>query len=83
MPWPRANCMPCAALTRLPGDERQAIELRLVGMTGREIAQELGRSNEEIKMLQQPALAHHEPLAHLVYTAQSRHSNSDSQRVVG
>lgn len=46
-----------AALTRLPPDQRQAVELRLAGLTGREIAQELGRSHEAVKMLQQRALA--------------------------
>jgi RNA polymerase sigma-70 factor (ECF subfamily) len=39
------------ALSRLPTDQRQAIELRLAGLTGREIANELGRSHEAIKML--------------------------------
>ena len=47
-----------SALSRLPADQRQAIELRLAGLTGREIARELGRSHEAIKMLQQRALAH-------------------------
>ena len=47
-----------SALSRLPADQRQAIELRLAGLTGREIAHELGRSHEAIKMLQQRALAH-------------------------
>jgi RNA polymerase sigma-70 factor (ECF subfamily) len=47
-----------AALAHLPADQRQAIELRLAGLTGREIARELGRSHEAVKMLQQRALAH-------------------------
>jgi RNA polymerase sigma-70 factor, ECF subfamily len=47
-----------AALTHLPADQRHAIELRLAGLTGREIARELGRSHEAVKMLQQRALAH-------------------------
>jgi RNA polymerase sigma-70 factor, ECF subfamily len=47
-----------AALSQLPIDQRRAIELRLAGLTGREIARELGRSHEAIKMLQQRALAH-------------------------
>jgi RNA polymerase sigma-70 factor (ECF subfamily) len=47
-----------AALGHLPADQRQAIELRLAGLTGREIARELGRSHEAVKMLQQRALAH-------------------------
>jgi RNA polymerase sigma-70 factor (ECF subfamily) len=46
-----------AALARLAPDQRQAIELRLAGLTGREIAQELGRSHEAVKMLQQRGLA--------------------------
>jgi RNA polymerase sigma-70 factor (ECF subfamily) len=50
-------CRVRAALARLPPDQRQAIELRLAGLTGREIAQELGRSHQAVKMLQQRALA--------------------------
>lgn len=46
-----------AALAQLPPDQRQAIELRLAGLTGREIAQELGRSHDAVKMLQQRGLA--------------------------
>lgn len=46
-----------AALAHLPPDQRRAIELRLAGLTGREIARELGRSHEAVKMLQQRALA--------------------------
>ena len=46
-----------AALARLPADQRRAIELRLAGLTGREIAHELGRSHEAVRMLQQRALA--------------------------
>lgn len=46
-----------AALAQLPPDQRQAIELRLAGLTGREIARELGRSHEAVKMLQQRGLA--------------------------
>jgi RNA polymerase sigma-70 factor (ECF subfamily) len=44
------------ALARLPDDQRRAIELRIAGLTGREIAAELGRSHEAVKMLQQRAL---------------------------
>jgi RNA polymerase sigma factor (sigma-70 family) len=47
-----------AALAKLSPDQRQAIELRLAGLTGREIARELGRSHEAVKMLQQRGLAH-------------------------
>jgi RNA polymerase sigma-70 factor (ECF subfamily) len=46
-----------AALTHLPPDQRHVIELRLAGLTGREIAHELGRSHDAVKMLQQRALA--------------------------
>jgi RNA polymerase sigma-70 factor (ECF subfamily) len=46
-----------AALALLPADQRRAIELRLAGLTGREIAAELGRSHDAVKMLQQRALA--------------------------
>jgi RNA polymerase sigma-70 factor (ECF subfamily) len=46
-----------AALVQLPPDQRQAIALRLAGLTGREIARELGRSHEAVKMLQQRGLA--------------------------
>ena len=45
-----------SALSLLPDDQRRAIELRLAGLTGREIAAELGRSHEAAKMLQQRAL---------------------------
>jgi RNA polymerase sigma-70 factor (ECF subfamily) len=45
-----------SALALLPDDQRRAMELRLAGLTGREIAHELGRSHEAAKMLQQRAL---------------------------
>ena len=41
-----------AAITMLPRDQRRVIELRLAGLTGREIAQMLGRSHPAVKMLQ-------------------------------
>jgi RNA polymerase sigma-70 factor (ECF subfamily) len=44
------------AISRLPLDQRQAIELRIAGLTGREVAAELGRSIDAIKMLQQRAI---------------------------
>lgn len=46
-----------AALARLPRDQQRTIELRLAGLSGREIARELGRSHEAVKMLQQRAVA--------------------------
>ncbi|MFN8593566.1 MAG: sigma-70 family RNA polymerase sigma factor [Thermomicrobiales bacterium] len=45
------------ALAQLPPDQRRAMELRLAGWSGREIAHELGRSHEAIKMLQHRAVA--------------------------
>jgi RNA polymerase sigma-70 factor (ECF subfamily) len=45
-----------AAIARLPGDQRRVIELRIAGMKGREIAAELGRSHEAVRMLQHRAL---------------------------
>ncbi len=41
-----------AALTQLTSDQRHAVELRLAGLTGPEIAQVLGRSHAAVKMLQ-------------------------------
>lgn len=46
------------AITRLPADQRRVIELRLAGLKGREIAAELGRSHEAVRMLQLRALDH-------------------------
>lgn len=46
-----------AALARLPPDQQRAMTLRLAGLTGKEIAHEMGRSHEAVKMLQQRALA--------------------------
>lgn len=45
-----------SALAQLPPDQQRAIELRVAGLTGREIARELGRSHEAVKMLQQRGL---------------------------
>lgn len=39
------------AISRLPEDHRRAIELRIAGLTGREIAAEMGRSPDAVKML--------------------------------
>ena len=39
------------AVAQLPRDHRQAIELRIAGLTGREIAMEMGRSSDAVKML--------------------------------
>jgi RNA polymerase sigma factor (sigma-70 family) len=41
-----------AALAQLTPDQRRAVELRLAGLTGPEIAQVLGRSHAAVKMLQ-------------------------------
>lgn len=39
------------AVARLPADQRRAIELRIAGLTGREIAAEMERSPDAVKML--------------------------------
>lgn len=39
------------AIARLPEDQRRAIELRIQGKTGKEIAHELGRGHEAARML--------------------------------
>jgi RNA polymerase sigma-70 factor (ECF subfamily) len=44
------------AIDRLPRDQRRVIELRIAGLKGREIAAELNRSHEAVRMLQQRAL---------------------------
>lgn len=41
-----------ALLDRLPADQRRVVELRLAGLSGREIAASLGRSAPAVKMLQ-------------------------------
>ena len=45
-----------AAVRRLPDDQRTAVELRLAGMTGPEVAVAMGRSHEAVKKLQLRAL---------------------------
>jgi RNA polymerase sigma-70 factor (ECF subfamily) len=45
------------AVARLPVDQRRAIELRIAGLTGREVAAEMGRSVDAVKMLQGRAIA--------------------------
>ena len=44
------------AVSRLPDDQRTAIELRLAGLTGPEVAAAMGRSHDAIKKLQLRAL---------------------------
>ncbi len=44
------------AVTHLPTDMRRAIELRIAGLTGREVATEMGRSIDAVKMLQARAI---------------------------
>jgi RNA polymerase sigma-70 factor (ECF subfamily) len=44
------------AISRLPDDQRTAIELRLAGLTGLEVAAAMGRSHDAIKKLQLRAL---------------------------
>jgi RNA polymerase sigma-70 factor (ECF subfamily) len=45
-----------AAVARLPADQRRVVELRLAGLTGQEIAADLGRSHAAVRMLQQRAI---------------------------
>ena len=45
-----------AAIARLPRDQRRVIELRIAGLKGREISEELNRSHEAVRMLQQRAI---------------------------
>lgn len=40
------------ALQGLPAEQRQVVQLRMAGLTGPEIARELGRSHGAVKMLQ-------------------------------
>jgi RNA polymerase sigma-70 factor (ECF subfamily) len=44
------------AVNRLPDDQRTAMELRMTGMTGPEVAAAMGRSHDAIKKLQLRAL---------------------------
>jgi RNA polymerase sigma-70 factor (ECF subfamily) len=44
------------AVSSLPTDQRIAIELRIAGLKGREIAREMGRSHDAVKMLQHRAI---------------------------
>jgi RNA polymerase sigma factor (sigma-70 family) len=43
-------------LMELPVDQREVIELRLAGLTGREIAEAMERSVDAVKMLQLRAM---------------------------
>jgi RNA polymerase sigma-70 factor (ECF subfamily) len=45
-----------AAVSRLPDDQRTAVELRLAGLTGPQIASIMGRSHDAVKKLQLRAL---------------------------
>ena len=45
-----------AAVSRLPDDQRTAVELRLTGLTGPEVAAVMGRSHDAVKKLQLRAL---------------------------
>lgn len=45
-----------AAVARLPDDQRLAVELRLAGLTGPEVAVAMGRSHDAVKKLQLRAL---------------------------
>lgn len=45
-----------AAVSRLPDDQRTAVELRLAGLTGPEVAAAMGRSHDAVKKLHLRAL---------------------------
>jgi RNA polymerase sigma-70 factor (ECF subfamily) len=44
------------AIARLPDDQRDAISLRIAGLTGVEIATAMGRSHDSVRMLQRRAI---------------------------
>ena len=45
-----------AAIARLPDDQREAIDLRMAGLTGVQIAAAMGRSHDSVRMLQRRAI---------------------------
>jgi RNA polymerase sigma factor (sigma-70 family) len=45
-----------AAIDRLPADQREAIELRIAGLTGVQIAAAMGRTHDSVRMLQRRAI---------------------------
>jgi RNA polymerase sigma-70 factor, ECF subfamily len=44
------------AIARLPSDQREAIELRMAGLTGVQIAEAMRRSHDSVRMLQRRAI---------------------------
>jgi RNA polymerase sigma-70 factor (ECF subfamily) len=44
------------AIARLPGDQRETIELRMAGLTGVQIASAMGRTHDSVRMLQRRAI---------------------------
>ena len=44
------------ATARLPGDQHEAIELRMTGLTGVQIAEVMDRSHDSVRMLQRRAI---------------------------
>jgi RNA polymerase sigma-70 factor (ECF subfamily) len=44
------------AIARLPADQREAIDLRIAGLTGVQIATAMGRSHDSVRMLQRRAI---------------------------
>jgi RNA polymerase sigma-70 factor (ECF subfamily) len=63
-----------AAIASLPDDQRHAIELRMAGLTGIEIAETMGRTHDSVRMLQRRAIdrLRHELLA-AVGVTEDRH----------
>ena len=66
-------------LAALPPDQRRALELRLAGLTGVEIAGVLGRSHRAVKMLQFRAIAKLRRLLNIEQLAAEPKENPDVQ----
>jgi RNA polymerase sigma factor (sigma-70 family) len=63
------------ALNCLPDDQRRVVELRMMGMTGPEIATYLGRSHPAVKMLQLRAFARLRDLLTLAPSGEERNQD--------
>ncbi len=64
------------AISRLPDDQRDAIALRIAGLTGVEIATAMGRSHDSVRMLQRRAIHRlRRELASPVEAMEARHGS--------
>ncbi len=62
------------AIARLPADQREAIDLRMAGLTGVQIAEAMGRSHDSVRMLQRRAIVRlRQELAPFAETGDERH----------